>query len=142
MVAAVPDEDGLISGLSEDQLVTVDEIDALAKEVGVASRATPPAYVPIPRLSESRPTVPVCPATERLTFRPFHRRRIEQEIKKVVGESAFMHTKVNQWTSNVVVSPRPQIARANSTPRVPPTALSDPIFLANPALRRRVASRG
>ena len=46
----------------------------------------------------------------------------------MVGESAFMHTKVNQWTSNVVVSPRPQIARANSTPRVPPTALSDPIF--------------
>ena len=142
MVAAVPDEDGLISGLSEDQLVTVDEIDALAKEVGVASRTTPPAYVPIPRLSESRPTVPVCPATERLTFRPFHRRRIEQEIKKVVGESAFMHTKVNQWTSNVVVSPRPQIARANSTPRVPPTALSDPIFPDSFALRRRIASRG
>ena len=33
MVAAVPDEDGLISGLSEDQLVTVDEIDTLIKEV-------------------------------------------------------------------------------------------------------------
>jgi hypothetical protein len=58
MVAAVPDEDGLISGLSEDQLVTVDEIDALAKEVGVASRATPPAYVPIPRLSHEKVAPP------------------------------------------------------------------------------------
>ena len=58
MVAAVPDEDGLISGLSEDQLVTVDEIDALAKEVGVASRTTPPAYVPIPRLSHEKVAPP------------------------------------------------------------------------------------
>ena len=41
------------------------------------------------------PKVPRVPrATERLTVRP-RRRRIEQEIKKVVGESAFMHTKVN-----------------------------------------------
>ena len=88
------------------------------------------------------PKVPRVPrATERLTVRP-RRRRIEQEIKKVVGESAFMHTKVNQWTSNVVVSPSPRSRRANSSLDRPPTALSDPIFLANPALRRRVASRG
>jgi len=32
-----------------------------------------------------------------------------------VGESAFMHTKVNQWTSNVVVSPSPRSRRANSS---------------------------
>lgn len=61
------------------------------------------------------PKVPRVPrATERLTVRP-RRRRIEQEIKKVVGESAFMHTKVNQWTSNAVVSPSPRSRRANSS---------------------------
>ena len=89
--------------------------------------------------SPKAPRVPR--ATERLTVRP-RRRRIEQEIKKVVGESAFMHTKVNQWTSNVVVSPSPRSRRAKSSLDRPPTALSDPIFLAIPALRRRVASRG
>ena len=52
-----------------------------------------------------------------------------------------MHTKVNQWTSNAVVSPSPRSRRANSSLDRPPTALSDPIFLAIPALRRRVASR-
>tara|TARA_B100000401_G_scaffold213415_1_gene144009 strand:+ start:172 stop:429 length:258 start_codon:yes stop_codon:yes gene_type:complete len=45
MVAAVPDEDGLISGLSEDQLVTVDEIDTLIKEVRVAP-TNPPSPSP------------------------------------------------------------------------------------------------
>ena len=45
MVAAVPDEDGLISGLSEDQLVTVDEIDTLIKEVRVAP-TNPPSTSP------------------------------------------------------------------------------------------------
>ena len=79
---------------------------------------------------------------DRATDRPTPPSRIEQEIKKVVGESAFMHTKVNQWTSNVVVSPSPRSRRANSSLDRPPTALSDPIFLAIPALRRRVASRG
>ena len=47
MVAAVPDEDGLISGLSEDQLVTVDEIDTLIKEVRVR-RPTPRLHPPTP----------------------------------------------------------------------------------------------
>jgi hypothetical protein len=52
---------------------------------------------------------------DRATDRPTPPSRIEQEIKKVVGESAFMHTKVNQWTSNAVVSPSPRSRRANSS---------------------------
>ena len=59
MVAAVPDEDGLISGLSEDQLVTVDEIDTLIKEVRVAP-TNPPSPSP-DTATGSRPKFPECP---------------------------------------------------------------------------------
>ena len=69
------------------------------------------------------PKVPRVPrATERLTVRP-HRRRIEQEIKKVVGESAFMHEGEPVDVQRGGES-QPQIAPSEILLDRPPTALS------------------
>jgi hypothetical protein len=122
------DDDGLISGLTEDQLITNEEMDALVKEVRRADVRARSRVVPSSAPGRGRPRVP---PNSSLTLRdPLPRPPSEraQAIESTVGTNSFMHTKVNQWTTNVVVRatapPRPVRENASSSSARPREAVA------------------
>lgn len=75
-------DDGLISGLREDQLVTAEEVDSAVREVSNL-------YFSSPRSSLHANVL-------RMSLNA-------QSIDQAIGVNAFQHSKVNAWTANIVV---------------------------------------
>ena len=90
-------DDGLISGLREDQLVTAEEVDSAVREVPIARWISLLGCVPCGCTFTTR----------RANVLKVSHSLCAQSIEQAVGANAFQHSKVNAWTANIVVRPDP-----------------------------------